>query len=275
MSYLKVSVPRANTGTSPGAYKAKKPNVAIVDADDVLAFPGRDSKGIKELGNYVLKPNARMIRIYMTPETLEASFVTEGPEDGKVFKSTFKGDHPGESLEIKEFIQNWLGRPVIIFEENCRNNTMNTYGTACSPMKLTTEFNSNKEGTKHMLTFEQPNPVEFLPGYYTGELTFADAFATADNTVNALVANGNFYKLPSAAVTAAIDIATLDLADGEIISIIGGGGAGPYTLDSGASTAGTVILKGGSQWTALEDSVINLQVVDGGVTKYLLELSRK
>lgn len=275
MSYLKVSVPRANTGTSPGAYKAKKPNVTIVDADDVLTYPGRDSKGVRELGNYVLIPGARMIKIYMTPETIDASFVTEGPEDGKVFKSTFKGDHPGESLEIKEFIQNWLGRPVIIFEENCRNNTMNTYGTQCSPMKLTTEFNSNKEGTKHMLTFEQPNPVEFLPGYYTGDLTFADPFANADENVNALVANGNFYKMPSTAVTAAIDIASLDLADGEIISLIGGGGIGPLTLSSGAGTAATVILKGGSQWTALENDVINLQVVDGGATQYLLELSRK
>lgn len=275
MSYLKVSVPRANTGTSPGAYKAKKPNVAIVDADDILTFPGRDSKGIKELGNYVLKPNARMIRVYMTPETIEASFVTEGPEDGKVFKSTFKGDHPGESLEIKEFIQNWLGRPVIIFEENCRNNTMNTYGTDCSPMKLTTEFNSNKEGTKHILTFEQPNPVEYLPGYYTGELTFADPFVTADEEVDVLAANGNFYKLPPAAVTDDVTVTALDLADGEIVSIVGGGGAAPYTLSSGVNGVATVILKGGAQWTALENSVINLQVVDAGATKYLLELSRK
>lgn len=274
MSYLKVSVPRANAGTSPGAYKAKVPNVTIVDADDIAEYPSRDSKNIKEVGNYVLVAGARMIRIYMTPETIEAGFETDGPEDGKVFKATFKGDHPGESLEIKEFIQNWLGRPVIIFEENCRNNTINTYGTKCSPMKLNPSFSSNKEGTKHMLSFEQPNPVEFLPGYYEGALTFGDPFAVADENVSLLEANGNFYQLPSFAVTAAIDIAATDLEHGQVVSLIGGGGVGPATLSNGAATAVTVVLANGTQWIALDGATISLKVFKAGATTYLIEEKR-
>lgn len=274
MSYIKISVPRANTGTSPGAYKAKKPNVTILDADDVLTWPGRDSKSVKQTGNYVLKPGAQMIKIYMTPETIDAGFETEGPEDGKVFKATFKGEHPGDALEVREFAQNWLGRPVIIFEENCRNNVINTYGTECSPMKLVPSGASNKDGTKTMLTFEQPNPVEYLPGYYEGALTFGDPYANADEAVSLLEARGNFYKLPSFAVTEAIDIAAIDLEHGQVATIIGGGGVGPATLSNGAATAVTVILASGTQWIALEDATISLKVFKAGATTYLIEEKR-
>ncbi|WP_417867327.1 hypothetical protein [Xanthomarina gelatinilytica] len=275
MTYIKTSVPRANTGTSPGAYKAKKPNVVIVDADDILTYPGRDSKNVKETGNYVLKPGARMIRIYMTPETIEASFESEGPEDGKVFKQTFKGEHPGESLEIREMIQNWLGRPVIVFEENCRNNVINTYGTACSPLKLNPSFTSNKEGTKHVISFEQPNPVEFVPGYYTGALTELAYAEPADENLAITEANGNFYQLPAFALGESLDIASTDLAHGEMVSLIGGGGANPATLAGGAATAATVILVDNTTWTALEDAVINLRVFKADATTYFIEESRK
>ncbi|OBQ56095.1 hypothetical protein JJL45_05220 [Tamlana sp. s12] len=274
MSYIKLSVPRATGGTSPGAYKAKKPNVAIVDADDILSYPGRDSKGVNVTGSYVLKANANMIRIYMTPETIEASFESEGPEDGKVFKQMFKGEHPGETLEIREFIQNWLGRPVIVFEENCRDNTMNVYGTQCSPLKLNPSFTSNKEGTKHTISFEQPNPVEYVPGYYTGALTFTGYATPADENLDLLVADGNIYKLPSTAVTASIDVASIDLEHGEVVTLIGGGGAGALTLANGAGTAATIVLSNGTTWTALDDAVINLKVFNDGTTVYLIEESR-
>lgn len=272
--YIKTSVERQNTGFSPGAYKAKKPNVTIVDADDILSYPGRDSKNVKEAGNYVLKPGARMIRIYMTPETIEASYESEGAEDAKVFKQTFKGEHPGEQLAIREMIQNWLGRPVIVFEENCRNNTMNTYGTACSPLKLNPSFTSNKEGTKHTISFEQPNPVEYVPGYYEGALTFTAYATPADENLNLTEANGNFYQLPSFATTAALDVASIDLEHGQIVSLIGGGGADPATLTSGAGTAATVLTVNDADWTALEDAVINFRVFRVGSTVYLIEESR-
>ncbi|MFB9055059.1 hypothetical protein ACFFVB_18405 [Formosa undariae] len=275
MTYIKLSVGRNTGNASPGAYKAKKPNVAIVDADDVLAYPGRDSKGVKTTGNYVLKPNANMIRIYMTPETIDAGFEVDGPEDGKVFTQTFKGEHPGESLDIKEFIQNWLGRPALIFEENCRDNSMNVYGTQCSPLKLSPTFQSNKEGTKHMLSFEQPNPVEYLPAYYTGVLTEGAYFQATDGDLAVLEANGNIYQLPSFAVTDAVDIASIDLEHGQVVSLIGGGGVAPATLSTGAGTAATVLLTAGTDWVALQDAVINLSVFNDGAATYLIEVSRK
>lgn len=274
MTYIKKSVKRATGATSPGAYKAKKPNVTIVDYDDVLTDPGRDSKGVRIPGNFVLRPGAAMIQLYMTPETIEANFEVEGPEDGKVFKHMFKGEHPGESLDIKEFIQNFLGRPVLVFEENCRNNTMNVYGTACSPLKISPTFTSNKEGTKHVIEFAQPNPTEFLPGYYEGVLSLDNYSAVADENITLAEAEGNFYKLPAFAATAALDIAANDLEHGQIVSLIGAGGADPATLSVGAATAGTIVLANGTQWVALEDAVINLRVFNAGATTYFIEESR-
>jgi hypothetical protein len=272
--YIKKSVGRATGATSPGAYKAKKPNVCIVDADDVVFDPGRDSKGVAIPGNFILAPNARMIRIYMTPETIEASFEVEGPEDGKVFKHMFKGEHPGESLEVKEFIQNFLGRPVFVFEENCRDNTMNVYGTKCSPLKISPTFTSNKEGTKHMISFEQPNPTEFLPGYYQGALTEAAYYAQADKDISATEANGNFYQMPAFAAAEVIDFAATDLDHGQIVSVIGGGGADPGTISTGAHTAVTVALTSGTQWIALDGAVINFRVFKAGAVTYFIEDSR-
>ncbi len=274
MTYIKKNVARANTGTSPGAYKAKKPNVTIVDNDDVLTFPDRDSKNVKQVGNYVLKPNARMIKIYMTPETIEASFEAEGPEDGKVFKQMFKGEHPGETLDIKEYIQNWLGRPVTVFEENCRNNVINTYGTPCSPLKLNPSFTSNKEGTKHIISFEQPNPTEFLPGYYEGTLSFGDPFAVVAAVISLLIASGNTYKLKSFDATEVLTIDAIDLEHGAIVSVIGGGGDDPATLATGVNGPVTIVTVNGTSWVALEDAVIDFRVFKAGGTTYLIEEKR-
>lgn len=272
--YIPTSVPVANAGTSPGAYKAKVPNVAIALADDIAVWPSRDSKGVKLTGNYVLKPGKQHIRIYMTPETIDASFEVEGPEDGKVFKNIFKGEHPGEELAIREFIQNNLGKGFIIFEESCRNTGKIVYGTKCSPMKLSPTFTSNKEGTKHMLTFEQPNPVEFLPAYYDGTLTDGTYKAVSDEKVALAKADGLIYQLGGFAVTDDIDILSSDLDHGSIVTLLGGGGAAPATLSTGAATAGTVALVSGTQWVALSSAYINLRVFKAGATTYFIEESR-
>ncbi len=88
------------------------------------------------------------------------------------------------------------------------------------------------------------------------------------------VANGTQYQLPSYAVTAAIDIASIDQPHGTFVTLIGGGGADPATLASGAGTAATVLLKDNTTWTALENATITFRVFDADATIYLIEESR-
>ena len=66
----------------------------------------------------------------------------------------------------------------------------------------------------------------------------------------------------------------MDLAAGQIITLIGGGGVAPATLAQSTSSSPKVLLIAGSTWTGLLNAVINLQVFDAGADKYLIEVSR-
>lgn len=71
-------------------------------------------------------------------------------------------------------------------------------------------------------------------------------------------ANGNQYQIPALAVTAAIAPSALDLPAGQVVTLIGGGGAGPATLAQTIAGSTKVLLKSGSTWTALVGAVIQL-----------------
>lgn len=59
-----------------------------------------------------------------------------------------------------------------------------------------------------------------------------------------------------------------------MVSLIGGGGVAPATLDSGIQGVVTVILVNDTTWTGLENAVINLLVYKAGAITYLIEQSR-
>jgi len=87
-------------------------------------------------------------------------------------------------------------------------------------------------------------------------------------------ANGNQYKLATDTDGSELDIASLDHDHGAVISLIGSGGSNPSVLSSGVSTAATVVLKGGTDWAAQDDAVIDLKVYKAGATTYLIEQKR-
>ena len=68
-------------GAGAGAAVPNKPNVTFVRSSDVLTRPLRDSRGVKLLGDYVLKGGATMFTIYLVPSKQKQSFVGEGDED--------------------------------------------------------------------------------------------------------------------------------------------------------------------------------------------------
>ncbi len=274
--YVLKSVPQPQN-TSAGAPTPKETNVTIFDANDVLAWPTPDAGGVNLLGNYVLKPGAKMHKLYMTPSKQAASFESDGDEDAVGITQKFEGSFPGDSVEIREFVKNNLGRNMIIAYGTCRDTNKTVCGTKCSPMKLKPTFTSNADGTMHNLVFEQYMKTDQVPYNYTGTLSFAEAFATAVATINLLSANGTSYQLAPEELGAAIDVASLDLAHGEVVSLIGGGGADPAVLSSGPTTgmpAVTVVLKEDTDWIALQNATISLEVYVAGATTYLIERNR-
>ncbi len=270
--YVRKSV-AAPQGISPGSAQPKRPNVTIIFADDILSYPERDSKGILLLGNFVMKPNAAMIQVYMTPKKQKPSYAGEGDVDELIVPQQFEASHPGNSLEIRELIQNTIGKDVIILSGDCQGNDFDMYGTPCSPLRLTPSGTFDDTKTGHDLMFKQPLGTGFLPALYQGALALGAPVAAPDATLDLLVASGFQYKLPADAAGAAIDTTSIDHEHGAVISLIGSGGADPSTLSSGAGTAATVILKAG-EWAALDNASIDLMVYIDGATTYLIEQKR-
>jgi hypothetical protein len=273
MTYIRTNVVKP-TGKSPGAAAPKEPNVTIVATDDISYWPERDEKNVKIVGNYGMKPGARMIQVYMTPSKIKAGFESDGDEDAISFKQKFEAESPGNELELSEFVQNWTGVNAIIIYGSCADNFRKVIGTKCAPVQLKPSLTDDNDSRKHMLVFEQMAKSGFVPGHYTGTLSFADPFAVALATAVPLNAtNGNIYKLPSLAVTASIAFSEIGLVHGDIITLIGGGGIAPATLVTGV-TDKKAILKDGTTWVGLDGAVINLKVFNNGALTFLVEMSR-
>jgi len=268
--YIPTSVTKPRGNKSPGASAPKDPNVTIVRAEDIQSFPPRNENGVLLDGSIVMKPNAFMIQVYMTPSTIDASFTTEGEEDAEQFKHTFKGEHPGDELEILEFIQNNTGRDLIIIYGSCTEMIKKVMGSKCAPMKLKTESQDNKDGRKKIMTFEQIVATGFVPAHYEGELVLEEP-ATADTLALDITPESLIQKLPAASASPSdITIASITAAHGSVVTLIGGGGSETAVLESGAN----VILKDGANWSALDGAVIHLKVYEAD-TKMLIETHRE
>lgn len=268
MTYIPKSVTKPRGKGSPGAAAPKKPNITVVRVSDVLSFPERDGKKVLMLGSFVMKPNAPMFQVYMTPSTIDAPFETEGDEDAEQIKQTFKGDSPGDELELNEFIQNLLGEDVLIISGSCVDDFKKVYGTPCAPMKLKPAGQDNKDGRKKTLSFEQAVATSLLPGHYLGEIILEDPYAAVGSALT--IANDVLMqKLAPTAAETDITVTAITANADSVVTLIGSGGAVPATLEPAAN----VLLKGGANWTALEGAVIHFKVFEG-TTKMLIEVGR-
>lgn len=261
------------SGGGAGVPTPNKPNVTLVRSKDILSRPVRDSKGVKMLGDYVMKPGAKMFSVYMIPSKQEQSYSSDGDEDMLGILQKYVGIFPGDTLEINEFVQNILGEDIEIIAGNCVDGHKRGFGTECSPMKLKPEYKSDNSGRMHTLTFEQYTKTQFVPGFYYGAEVFSEPSAT-DVTVDVTEAGGTQYKVEALDITADITWTTMELEHGDHLTLVGSGGADPATLSNDAGTAAVAKLKDGTAWTALLDATITFEVFDDGTDKYLIERSR-
>jgi hypothetical protein len=273
MTNFRKSVPKPQGGS--GTAKPKKGLLTLIYAADVLSEPARDSKGVRMVGNFVLTGTAKMETLYATPSTQKFTQEIEGDEDMEGFVKKLEAIHPADNLEINEFVQNNIGVPVIIiFGDGCGAAAGRVLGSVCNPMKLKGSAANDNEGRKNTLMYEQSVKDDKVAGFYYGEITLASNFVASTVDLALTVSDGPVQQLPSLAATDAVTAASIDLSNGTIVSLIGGGGADPATLDVGAQGAVTVVLLNGTQWVALDKAIINLEVIDGGATTYLIERSR-
>lgn len=196
MTTFRKSVP-APTQVGAGAPTPKKGLVTIMHSADVLTFPVRDANGVVMLGNIVLKAGAKMLQLYLTSSTQKGSHEIEGDEDQEGFVKKFEGQHPGDSLEVNEFVQNSLGEGyIVIYGIGCGNSQGKVLGDPCNPMKLKGSYTDDKDGRKHILMFEQTYKDRYLAGFYNGEITLASNYVSVTSGLALLAANGVVQQLP-------------------------------------------------------------------------------
>ncbi|MBX9886676.1 MAG: hypothetical protein K2Y30_01925 [Flavobacteriaceae bacterium] len=260
--------------TGSGAAAPKDPNVIIIATKDIVSWPSRDPKKVKMLGNFTFTANPKIAIVYMTASKTKAPYESEGEEDSQTIKQSFEGEHPGDKLEINEFVAEWLNEPCIIIHGSCQDDFRKVVGTKCAPIRLKPSGQNDNDARKHMMKFEQYAKSEWLPGHFTGAVPTSDPFVVSLATaVTVNEANGNLYQLPELAVTAAINFAAIDLNHGSIVTLIGGGGAQPATLTSGV-TDKKAILIAATTWVGLKGAVIHLEVFRNGGLTFLIEKSR-
>ena len=271
--YVKTNLTKA-AGKTPGS-AAPKNTIVLVDAEDILSFPESDANGVKLTGVPTLKSGGKFITLYSTKSKTEAGMETDGDEDMMNFASKFVAQHPGNGLPLKEFVQNWTGKDVIIFHKACGDDFWEVMGTPCAPLQLKSTKQDNNDGRFYTLSFEPFAKSGFVPKHYEGDIPFDEPFVvTSVADVDVTPTNGIQYKLPSLAVTDVIEFGDVTVDHGTMITLIGSGGVAPATLEDAVSGSATVLLKTGVTWTALNNAVIHLQVFKTDTVTYLIEMSR-
>lgn len=272
---MKVNLNKPSANSSAGAAAAKN-QIVVMEAETIAVFPPSDEKGVVMEGAFVMEAGEPPVTLYSTKSKTEAPMETEGDEDTMSFKSSFKAQVPGNTKEIKEWVQYWTGRNIILGHKACGEKHYEIMGTPCAPLQLKSAKQDNNDARLWNLTFEPFAKSGFVPKIYEGEFLFAEPFEVAAVDAVALTpANGLQYKLPALAVTAAIEFNAPTLEHGKVVTLIGSGGVAPATLANGVSGDATVALASGTTWVAINKAVIHLKVFKAGATTYLFELSRE
>lgn len=279
MTYIKVNVPKP-TKKGAGTRESKDPNVVVVMVDAILNAPPRDSKGVVYDGAFVFKNGDHATKVYATASTIKQTKTMEGDEDAVGVNAGVEFAHPGDELEINEFIQGHMNTPVMIFvrTNSCGSGTpfYKVYGTPCAPLTQKVEGQNDNDATKNMLKFEPSAKSQYVPGFYYGNLTFDTVKATAPADATTVdVTNGpGEYQLTTGGASAAALTDLVNGAHGDVITLLGSGGTHPSTI---AASEAKFELKDGADWTALDGNAITFRGFKNGATSndiLWIELSR-
>lgn len=266
--YVKANV--LKPGTNAGVGGDKKDLIAVFDWDEVLSYSRTNNNA--GVAHIVMNQGKYMILLYCTISTIKGGFTTEGEEDAEGFMHEVSGEHPGDSLEILEFIQNNIGKNLGVIVQKCSDAKKKQYGTPCAPLKLSIASTDDKDKNIQALTFKASQKSKFIAGLYEGTLTLAepvDEVAHDATNIDLSTGEGNYQIDSSSSGTV---IATIsNPTNGMRFTVLGGGGASPSKIESG----GAFILSNGTAWTGLAGSGITFRVFKDGASTYkAIEVAR-
>ena len=265
---FKLTKPKSGSGTPT----PKKGEAILLLVKEILKMPTIAADGVSYEGSVIMKQDSTFSSIYMTPTTQDAAYDSSGDTDGMGRKNKFIGMYPGTDKEFMKFLKENLDEEFIIMYGPCESTEKKVMGTPCNPMKLKVSGVDNKDGNKNTLTFEEEIISNMGIMFYNGSITFF-APRTSSEALALDKDTGLIVQLNSAAITAAVVVTGTDLEDGTTVTLIGGGGIAPLTLDN-QLTEPIVLLKNATTWVASKDAAIDFRVVKSDKI-YLVEISRR
>lgn len=264
------------TGTSSPGAAASKNEIIFIEAETIESYPIPDENGVKLQGSFVLQAGEKMVKVYSTKSKVDAGMETDGEEDMMSFKPKLVLMHPGNKVEVKEFIQYWTGRNIVALHRACGETHYEVMGTPCAPLQLKTAKQDNNDGRGYTMTLEPFAKTGFVPQVYEGAVVFGEpTIVPSGDDILLTSANGLQYQIePSNTGNDLSFNGPITIDHGKIITLIGKGGSDPSIVSQGQTGSVTIILKDGITWTALNKSCINFRVFKAGNITYLIEVSR-
>jgi len=264
--YVKLNVAKP-AKAAPGAPESRDPNIVIVETSDILSSPSRDGNGVRLEGVYVFNPGAYAIKIYATPSTIKVIKSSDGEEDNIAITQGLEFAHPGDELEINEFMQNFTGKSVMAFVKTGACEGGNAYykviGSKCTPLSLKFEGQNDNDGTKNTMKLEAYKKTNNVPGFFYGTLTFDAVLTTVaqDAAVVDTTSGSGEYQLTDGSAAA---IAITDLengSNGDVITLLGSGGAFPSTI---TQSEAKFELAEGASWSGITGATITFKGFKNG-----------
>jgi hypothetical protein len=169
--YKKVSIPKAGDGA--GSAAIKDPTIILIDVADIQTEPTRSHGDVSLKGDLTLKEGATGIGIYATPSSVEITEEYSGEADARGVMQGIKFEHPGNSVQIKNFTEANLNRSFVALVKECdgtETGRCHYVGSKCNPLSLTPETTNTKEANKRAFTFKQEVSGRFLAGEYSGAI---------------------------------------------------------------------------------------------------------
>ncbi len=166
--YVKKSIP--NPGGGAGNPSPKSPTIIIVDVEDIKTFPTRSPGNVVATGDLELNVGAKAIGVYATPSTIEEIQTAEGEADARGYVKGVKFTHPGESVDIENFIEGNANRNIVAVVTGCNGGAAKIIGSPCNPLSMTAETAGTKDATNRTITLQQAMRDQFRIMRYSGTL---------------------------------------------------------------------------------------------------------
>lgn len=241
---------------------------------DLVSFPDTDDNNVMLTGQPVFKDGKGLIPVYITSSSREYSFEVQGDQDARSFKVKFMGTHPGTEREALEFARNMMDEEFIIFIPGCQStDQVKVLGRPCEPLVFKASHKGGKDGSKFEFTFEQEVGGKNTYMLYDGPLVLQETVYSTVDFTDPQTALTAVQKVATTVAAQPLSITSLDGITEKQVTFIGqeSNPAIAGTISEDTTAPVMILLKGGLQWKAVQNSTITFEVFETGSVTVLIE----